>query len=123
MEALTDTFCLTRMWMVWRQCLFSQVPLLSHFSKTNIICNMNLIYSRKRKRGIKSRLYNLGPLKYVCGGMLFKLHANDKQNLFKKRKDEKHIHSNTPGACVSQTSSATLQGEATVCWPLHFANT
>lgn len=76
-----------------------------------------------KKKGHKSRLYNLGPLKYVCGGMLFKLHANDKQNLFKKRKDEKHIHSNTLGACVSQTSSATLQGEATVCWPLHFANT
>lgn len=50
LEALIDIFCFnSNVYVCWNNRLFSQVPLLSHFSKTNIICNMNLTYSRKRK--------------------------------------------------------------------------
>ena len=50
LEVLIDIFCFnSKVYGCWDNGLFSQVPLLSHFSHTNIICNMNLIYSRKRK--------------------------------------------------------------------------
>lgn len=77
---------------------FHRCPVFHTFLK-QILCATWTWFIQGKEKGHKSRLYNLGPLSVINPitkrrGVHFKLHTNDKQNLFKKRKDEKHRNSN-----------------------------
>lgn len=105
---------------------FHRCPFFHTFLKQIAFATWTWFIQGKEKRH-KSRLYNVGPLKcYKAetesgggGGVHFKLHTNDKKNLFKKRKDEKCRIQIDGEPMGTQTSSATLQGERRGCVPLH----
>lgn len=85
----------------WDNCLFSQVSLLSHFSRNKYYLQHETDLFKEKKRCIKtgSTIWTITAalIQELVGGgqgvgwrVHLKLHTEDRQHLFKERKDEKH---------------------------------